>query len=142
MPLALFRRIGRYGNGSLDRGVVSGVTTAPANPASGGAASKGGGKLPPLNQQVHPVAIKLVVNVKLSGVFQTLNTKFLQNPSMLANLGIFSVKNLSLCLKSGTNIVHFKVNFVFFQAKQQTYALSSTISFSELIVPDKNSQSL
>ena len=32
----------------------SGVTTAPANPASGGGG--GGGKLPPLNPQVHPPA--------------------------------------------------------------------------------------
>ena len=39
-------------------------------------------------------------------------------------------------------MVHFKVNFVIFQAKQQKYALSLTISFSELIVPDENSQNL
>ena len=52
-------------------------------------------------------------------------------------MGIFFVKSISLCLKSGTKIVHFEINFVFFQAKQQKYALSLTISFSELIVPDK-----
>ena len=49
-------------------------------------------------------------------------------------------KNISLCLKSDTKLVHFKVNFVFFQAKQQNYALSLTISVWELIVSDKNSQ--
>ena len=45
-------------SGSLMGAIVSGVTTAPANPASGGAASQGGGKSPPLNQQVHPPAVK------------------------------------------------------------------------------------
>ena len=45
-----------------------------------------------------------------------------------------------LCLKSDTKIVHFNVNFVFFQAKQQKYALSLTISLWDSIVSDKNSQ--
>ena len=76
---------------------TSGVTTTPANLASGGGGGGGsilgggGGKLPPLNQQVHLAAIKLVVNVKLSGVFQTSNTKLLQNPFLRAILGIFFV---------------------------------------------------
>ena len=37
-------------------------------------------------------------------------------------MGISFDQNISLCLKSDTKIVHFKVNFVFFQAKQQKYA--------------------
>ena len=57
-------------------------------------------------------------------------------------MGIFFVKNVSLCLKSGKKIVHFKVNFVFFNKNNEKYTLSLTISFSELIVPDKNSQNL
>ena len=57
-------------------------------------------------------------------------------------MGIFFVKNISLCLKSGTKIVHYKVNFVFFKQNNKKYALSLTISVSELIVPDKNSQNL
>ena len=61
---------------------------------------------------------------------------------MWANLGICFVKNISLCLKSDTEIVPFILNFVFFQAKQQKYALSLIISFTELIVPYKNSQNL
>ena len=58
---------------------------------------------------------------------------------MQANTGIYFDQNISLCLKSDTKIVHFKVNFVFFQEKQQKYALSLTISLWELIVSDKNS---
>ena len=39
-------------------------------------------------------------------------------------MGISFEKNISLCFKSDTKIVHFKVNFVSLQAKQQNYALS------------------
>ena len=49
-------------------------------------------------------------------------------------------QNISLCLKSDTKIIHFKVNFVFLQATQQKYGLSLTISLWELIVSDKISQ--
>ena len=61
---------------------------------------------------------------------------------MRANLGICFDQNISLCLKSGTKIVHLKANFVFFSSKTTKYALSLTISQSELIVPDKSSQNL
>ena len=56
---------------------------------------------------------------------------------MRANLGIFFIENISLCLESGNKIVYFKVNFVFLQAKEQKYALSLTISFSESIITDE-----
>ena len=79
----------------------------------------------------------LSASVNLSVVFLTLNTKYLRDSLKLANLGISFVQDISLCLKSDTKIVHFKENLVFLQAKQQKYAaLSITISFSELIVPD------
>ena len=70
-------------------------------------------------------------------MLQNLNTKLLQSPAEQANMGIFFVENISLCLKSGTKIVHFKVNFVFFKQNNKKYTLSLTISVSELIVPDK-----
>ena len=74
---------------------TSGVTTAPANPTSGGGGGTlggEGGKLLPLNQPVHPPAVRLSANVKLSsGVFQTLNTNLLRKPITRANLGIFFV---------------------------------------------------
>ena len=55
-------------------------------------------------------------------------------------MGISFDQNISLCFESDTKIVNYEVNFVFFQAKQQKYALSFTISLLELIVSDKNSQ--
>ena len=54
----------------------SGVTTAPANPASGGRHLRG-------------AANCLSANVKSLGVFRSLNTKLLGNPILEANLGIF-----------------------------------------------------
>ena len=110
--------------------------------ASGGGHLRGGGggKLPRLNQQVHPPAVKPGRYRFLSGVFLTFSTKLLQNPLRQANMGISFDQNVSLCLKSDIKIVHFKVNFVFLQAKQQKHALSLTISLRELIVSDENSQ--
>ena len=86
--------------------------------------------MPPLNQHVHPPAVKPgqpVANVYLSGIFLTSDINLLLNPHAQANMSISFEKNISLCLKSDTKIVHFKVNFVFLQAKHQNYALSLTI---------------
>ena len=62
-----------------------------------------------------------------------LNTKYLPNPLLKTNLGIFFVKNISLCLKKDTKNMHFLKLFLFrnwsFLIKIHKYMINSNLSF-------------